>query len=240
VKKMERDSPNSRTDLNVRRPPTPTSIHCMLPDNPSFASPTARPIPHVESALLPPRPSSIHIGLAEADPGIEQIWVCTPVESGFAQFREKEGGGVDPGMRVEATATDEQDGMEWNAGIRGPRRRHFSLPTSRITYLKYLQDYHLPHAHPRRRCITTPPVYTTTPCLSSRRIGRWILKRALLQCGREHDFSRRSPGPYDGPLSKETTEDLMNDGDEDSSNNAEDVEDDDSGKRMPTTCINCM
>jgi hypothetical protein len=65
-----------------------------------------------------------------------------------------------------------------------------------------------------------------------------ILKRAL-QGGREHDFSGRSPGPSDGPPSKETTEDLMIDGDEDSSSKAEDVEDDDSGKRMPTNCINC-
>jgi hypothetical protein len=108
----------------------------MLPDNPSFASPTAHPIPHVESALFPPRPSSIHIGLAEADPGIEQIWVCTPVESGFAQFREKEGCGVDPGMRVEATATDEQDGME----CRDPRPSPttFSLSTSRIILSIYM------------------------------------------------------------------------------------------------------
>ncbi|KAJ7862288.1 hypothetical protein B0H14DRAFT_3134321 [Mycena olivaceomarginata] len=57
-------------------------------------------------------------------------------------------------------------------------------------------------------------------------LGDGILKRAL-QGGREHDFSGRSPGPYDGPPSKETTEDLMIDGDEDSSSNAEDVEDDD-------------
>jgi hypothetical protein len=64
-----------------------------------------------------------------------------------------------------------------------------------------------------------------------------ILKRALH--GREHDFSGRCPGSYDGPLSEETTEDLRSDGDEDSSGNGEDIEDDDSGKRMPTNCINC-
>ncbi|KAJ7815422.1 hypothetical protein B0H14DRAFT_1408558 [Mycena olivaceomarginata] len=112
--------PSSRTDLNIRRQPTPTPHSFIV----CFASPTAHPIPHVESALLPLRPSSIHIGLAQADPAIAQSGCALPVESAFAQFREREGGGVDLGMRVEATATDEQeDGWDGMAGIGGPRRR---------------------------------------------------------------------------------------------------------------------
>jgi hypothetical protein len=62
---------------------------------------------------------------------------------GFAQFREKEGGGVDPGMRVEATATDEQDGMERRDPRPSPTT--FSLSTSRIilrTYMTIISPTH--------------------------------------------------------------------------------------------------
>ncbi|KAJ7321847.1 hypothetical protein DFH08DRAFT_1085735 [Mycena albidolilacea] len=164
-------------------------IHFMLPDNPSFAFPTAHPIPHVENALLPPRPSSIHIGLAEADPGIAQIGCALPVESGFAQFREREGDEVDLRIRVEATATDEQeDGME----CRDPRPSPttFSLPTSRIILSIYMTIISPTHIRVDDVCIITPPVYTThTRSLFKEDWEMDILKRALQ--GREHDFSVR-------------------------------------------------
>jgi hypothetical protein len=165
--------------------PTPHSfIVCYIPDSPSLVSPTAHPISHVESALLPPRPSSIHIGLAAADPGIAQSGCALPVESGFAQFREREGGGVDLGMRVEATATDEQeDGME----CRDPRPT-FSLPTSRVILSTYMTI--ISPTHTRADDVPLPhPYILPTPGLSSRRIGRWISSRGRYMAG-----STTSPG----------------------------------------------
>ncbi|KAJ7708560.1 hypothetical protein B0H14DRAFT_715727 [Mycena olivaceomarginata] len=138
-------------------------------------------------------------------------------------------------MRVEATATDEQDGME----CRDPRPSPttVSLSTSRIILRTYMTI--ISPTHTRVDDVSPPqPYILPTPGLFKKDWEMDILKRAL-QGGREHDFSGRSPGPYDGPPSKETTEDSMIDGDEDPSGNAEDVEDDDSGKRMPTNCINC-
>jgi hypothetical protein len=82
------------------------------------------------------------------------------------------------------------DGMEWQGS---EALADDFLPPHLSHYPKYLHDYHLPYAHPRRRCITAPPVYTThTRSLFQKDWEMDILKRALQD--KEHDFSGRSPG----------------------------------------------
>ncbi|KAJ7749357.1 hypothetical protein B0H14DRAFT_2982904 [Mycena olivaceomarginata] len=140
---------------------------------------------------------SIHIGLAEVDPGIAQIGCTLPVESGFAQFREKEGGGVDPGMRVEATATDEQeDGWD---GMQGSEALADDFLSPHLSHYPSIYMTIISPTHTRVDDVSPPhPYILPTPGLFKKDWEMDILKRAL-QGGREHDFSGRSLGPYDGP-----------------------------------------